>query len=37
MKTLEAIANETYPKVFTQGTPITITGIAGSRTITFTP
>lgn len=37
MKTLEIIANETYPKVFTQGAPIIITGIAGSRTITFTP
>jgi len=37
MKTLEIIANETYPKVFTQGEPIIITGIAGSRTITFTP
>jgi prepilin-type N-terminal cleavage/methylation domain-containing protein len=37
MKTLEIIANETYPKVFNQGSPIIVTGIAGSRTITYTP
>lgn len=31
------VANETYPEFFTQGVTITITGIAGARTITFAP
>ena len=37
VKNLEIIASETYPTVFTQGAPITITGIAGTRTLTYTP
>lgn len=37
VKTLDIIANETYPAVFSQGIPITITGIAGTRTLTYTP
>jgi len=32
---LNTVANETYPDVYTQGTPITIANIAGARTITY--
>ncbi|MBW8781799.1 MAG: prepilin-type N-terminal cleavage/methylation domain-containing protein [Verrucomicrobia bacterium] len=35
VKALNTVANETYPDTFTQGTPITIAGIAGVRTITY--
>jgi type IV pilus assembly protein PilA len=35
VKALNTVANETYPDTFTQGTPITISGIAGVRTITY--
>jgi type IV pilus assembly protein PilA len=35
VKALNTVANETYPGTFTQGTPITISGIAGVRTITY--
>ncbi|MFA5057044.1 MAG: prepilin-type N-terminal cleavage/methylation domain-containing protein [Opitutaceae bacterium] len=35
VKALNTVANETYPAVFSQGTPITVTGIAGLRTITY--
>src|SRR5690606_27374678 len=35
VKALNTVANETYPQNFTQGTPITISGIAGVRTITY--
>jgi type IV pilus assembly protein PilA len=37
IKTLNSVANETYPTGFTQGTTITITGVAGARTITYSP
>jgi type IV pilus assembly protein PilA len=37
IKTLNSVAKETYPVGFTQGTTITITGVAGSRTITYSP
>jgi type IV pilus assembly protein PilA len=37
VKALNLVANETYPDAFTQGTTITITGIAGLRTITYGP
>jgi len=37
VKSLNQVAKENYPTHFTQGTTITITGIAGSRTITFAP
>jgi type IV pilus assembly protein PilA len=37
IKVLNSVANETYPVGFTQGTTITITGVAGSRTITYSP
>jgi type IV pilus assembly protein PilA len=37
IKTLGTIAAETYPDYYTQGITITITGVAGTRTITYTP
>ena len=37
VKSFETVANETYPTGFTQGEPLTVTGIAGLRTITFGP
>jgi type IV pilus assembly protein PilA len=37
IKSLNTVANETYPTSFTQGTTITITGVAGIRTITYSP
>ena len=37
VKSLVPVAKETYPANFTQGETITITGVAGSRTITFAP
>lgn len=37
VKVLSTVANETYPADFTQGVTITITGIAGLRTITYAP
>lgn len=35
VKALHTVAGETYPANFTQGVTITITGIAGARTITY--
>jgi type IV pilus assembly protein PilA len=37
IKALNSVANETYPLGFTQGTTITISSVAGSRTITYAP
>jgi type IV pilus assembly protein PilA len=37
VKSLNLVASETYPGGFTQGQTITITGIAGQRTITYSP
>ena len=37
VKTLNLVANETYPDGFTQGVTITVVGIAGARTITYGP
>lgn len=37
VKALNAVAGETYPTGFTQGQTITITGVAGQRTITYAP
>ena len=37
VKALNLVANETYPAGFTQGITITISGIAGQRTITYAP
>lgn len=35
VKEINTVANETYPANFTQGVTITVTGIAGVRTITY--
>lgn len=32
-----AVAKETYPTEMTQGVTLTITGIAGARTVTYSP
>ena len=37
VKALNTVASEVYPAGFTQATTITVTGIAGVRTITFVP
>jgi len=37
VKALNLVANEAYPEVFTQGVTITVSGIAGSRFITYAP
>ncbi|HKB92319.1 MAG TPA: prepilin-type N-terminal cleavage/methylation domain-containing protein [Opitutaceae bacterium] len=37
VKALNTVANETYPSFYTQGTTITVTGVAGARTITYSP
>lgn len=35
VKALSTVANEAYPQIFTQSVPITVSGIAGTRTITY--
>ena len=35
VKTLNAVANESYPANFTQGTPIIVSGLDGVRTLTY--
>jgi type IV pilus assembly protein PilA len=37
VKALNLVANETYPGGYTQGETVTITGVAGVRTITYAP
>ncbi len=37
VKAVNTVASETYPTGYTQGVTITISGIAGSRTITYAP
>jgi type IV pilus assembly protein PilA len=37
VKALNSVAKETYPTGFTQGTTVTITSVAGTRTITYAP
>jgi type IV pilus assembly protein PilA len=37
IKALNSVAKESYPQGFSQGTTITITGVAGARTITYSP
>lgn len=37
VKALNLVAAEAYPGGFTQGETITITGVAGQRTITYAP
>jgi type IV pilus assembly protein PilA len=35
IKALSTVANESYPTAYTQGVPISISGIAAARTITY--
>jgi len=35
VKALNTVANEAYPTQFTERTPITVTNVAGLRTLTF--
>jgi len=37
VKAVNTVAGETYPTNFTQGITLTITGVAGVRTITYAP
>lgn len=37
VKALNTVAKETYPTYLTQGVTITVTGVAGTRTITYSP
>jgi len=37
IKAINTVAKETYPGGFTQGVTVTITGVAGARTITYAP
>ena len=37
VKSLNTVASETYPSNFTQGVTITVSGIAGVRTVTYAP
>ena len=37
VKAVNTVAGETYPAGFSQGTTITIGGIAGVRTVTYSP
>ena len=37
VKALNVTSNETYPAGFTQGITITVMGVGGSRTVTYSP
>jgi type IV pilus assembly protein PilA len=37
VKAINTVANETYPDYYTQGVTVTISGIAGVRTVTYSP
>ena len=37
VKAINTVAGETYPTGYTQGETITISGVAGARTITYAP
>jgi type IV pilus assembly protein PilA len=37
IKSIQTVAGETYPAFYTRGITITVTGIAGVRTITYAP
>ncbi len=37
VKAVNTVAGETYPGGFTQGITITISGVAGARTVTYAP
>ncbi len=37
VKAVNTVAGETYPAAYTQGVTITVSGIAGARTVTYAP
>lgn len=37
IKAIQTVAGETYPVFYTQGHTITVTGVAGTRTVTYAP
>ncbi len=37
VKAINTVASETYPAFYTQGVTVTITGVAGARTVTYAP
>ena len=37
VKNIQLVANETYPTAYTQGITISVTGVAGARTVTYAP
>ncbi len=37
VKALNLVASESYPSGFTEGVTITVSGVAGQRTITYSP
>ncbi len=37
VKVLSTVASETYPDFYTQGITVTITGVGGARTVTYSP
>jgi type IV pilus assembly protein PilA len=37
VKAINTVAGETYPSDYTQGVAITISGVAGARTVTYAP
>jgi type IV pilus assembly protein PilA len=37
VKAVNTVAGETYPSDYTQGITITISGVAGARTVTYAP
>jgi type IV pilus assembly protein PilA len=37
VKAINTVAGETYPTDYTQGITITISGVAGARTVTYAP
>jgi type IV pilus assembly protein PilA len=37
VKAVNTVAGETYPDNYTQGITITISGVAGARTVTYSP
>ena len=37
VKVFSIVAKETYPTAFTQGEPVTVMGLGGTRTITYSP
>lgn len=37
VKVFDPVANETYPTAYTQGVTVTVLGVGGARTITYSP